>query len=71
VLFFVSVWCVILCDVFICAFCLIAVSLPPDKNPFAVLINNNNNNNDNNNGQVKDVERAEHVSRMGNKGMHI
>jgi hypothetical protein len=31
--------------VLICGFCVIAVTLPPVKNPFAVNNNNNNNNN--------------------------
>jgi hypothetical protein len=43
VLCFVWAWCVILCDMCICMLWLTVVPLPPDKNPFAVQINNNNN----------------------------
>jgi hypothetical protein len=36
------VWCVIWRDMCIFVSCLIVVTLPPAKNPFAVQINNNN-----------------------------
>jgi hypothetical protein len=39
--------CVIFCVIRVFLCCLIVVSLPPGKYPFAVQLNNNNNNNNN------------------------